>query len=1014
MKDEPARGADSAIDAATPRAVVLLLAGLCFAVIFAARFAVEGAASGVTFLYVVPIVILAMELGLRGGLAAAAVALALFAAWDVLSAPDVDAIAYLSRAAVFALIGVLVGYMAARLRAAARSAEATARHFALAQDMLCTARFDGYFVDLNPAWEQTLGWTADELKSRPFLDFVHPDDRVQTEREAAALSTGAVTVAFTNRYRTKSGGWRWIEWSARAEVDQGLIYAAARDITARREAEQAQREAEERFRRAFEDSAIGMGVVVVAELDEHHLVEANDALCRMLGYAREDLVGQRTLVDLAHPDHLAELRAGIHRLLDGVDPVLRRELRVVRADGSPLWVELTTSLVRDEDGRPIYRISQVVDVDARRRAEEALREAHEQAIEASRLKSEFVANMSHEIRTPLNGVVGMADLMIETELTAEQRGYAEALRVSADALMAVIDDILDFSKIEAGKLEIEASDLVVRELLGAACAVVAPQAHAKDLELIAWCDPAVPAAVRADAHRIRQILTNLLGNAVKFTHRGEVMVRVAPDPGDPEVLRFEVSDTGIGVEPEKLGHLFDAFAQADGSTTRRYGGTGLGLAICKQLVELMGGQIGVESEVDAGSRFWFTVPVVEATDAAEPAPRAVELAGTRVLVVDDNDTNRSILAGQVSAWGMECDTAAGGDEALALARAAAREGRPHAIGLLDFQMPGMSGFELAEALRREPGLRAMRLIVLSSAGAGRDTAAGVEVDAFLTKPVLQDALREEIARVLGGVAAREWPARDPRAAPATPRAAAGGDGPRVLVAEDDPVSRRVIATRLERLGCRVDTAADGREAVRLSDGADYAVIFMDCQMPVVDGYAATAEIRARERGDGRRTPIVALTAHAVEGDRERCIAAGMDDYVAKPLRPQDIERVLDRFVSSGPDGDTPLLDEAVVEDVLADGGAEAGLVEMFLAESRARVTELGEAVGAADAARAARVVHSLKGSCATFGAARMAALAQGLSDDEAPEAIARAAAIHGELERALELTATALEGAVSR
>jgi two-component system sensor histidine kinase/response regulator len=1014
--------------------LVLLFAGLTFATIFLARVAFDAVSPTVTFLYVLPIAAVATEYGRRVGILAGFGAVGLVGVLDLIVATDITVQAYLSRTVVFVMVGWLVGQMADRLRRAAKDAQSAARHFALAHDMLATVSIDGHFVTLNRSWERVLGWTPAELRARPFLEFVHPDDRERTAREAARLSAGAAAVSFVNRCRTKDDDWRWIEWSARAEPDDGLIYAAARDITTRRQAEQARQQAEERFRRAFEDSAVGMAVVDVMRSKDNRLAEANEAFCRMLGYAREELVEVKTLAELTHPDDLARLLRDARGIVEGSDSVFRAESRVVRADGSLLWVDATTSLVRDDTGAPAFRISQLLDIDARKNAEAALRDAAERALEASRLKSDFVANMSHEIRTPLNGVVGMADLMLDTEMTDEQRSYVDALHVSADALMSVIDDILDFSKIEAGKLELEPGDFAVRELLGAACAVVARDAHAKGIELIAWCDPDVPHALRADGARIRQVLTNLLGNAVKFTSEGEVVARVSRDPDDEARLRFDVSDTGIGIAPAALGSLFDAFAQADSSTTRQYGGSGLGLTISKQLVELMGGRVGVESTPGEGSTFWFTVPVAQADgpvalgtvfEILTEISRPVDLTGSKALVVDDNATNRTILASQLTSWGVDCDSAADASQALALIQAAAGEGRPYSLGLIDLHMPpGMNGIELAAAIRREPALRAMRLVILSSAGAGRAVAEGVEIDGFLTKPVVHNALRTEIVRVMGGAIARDHAPLQASRTRGDEAPRREGDGPHVLVAEDNPVNQRVVVGRLESMGCRVDVAGDGRAAVEMSGATPYAAIFMDIQMPVMDGFAATDAIRRRE-GDERHTPIVAVTAHSLAGDREKCLAAGMDDYLTKPLRAAALERVLARWLfpwtvvqhsdASVPNGATaPVLDPATLEAACGgDRDVRAEFVALFLEHSRGELDELRAVVAARDLERVRTVAHSLGGSAATLGAARLAAACSRLSHTAAAEQADGVEELFASVDRAYELTRAQLSDLVA-
>jgi PAS domain S-box-containing protein len=630
-------------------------------------------------------------------------------------------------------------------------------------------------------------------------------------------------------------------------------------------------------------------------------VVANASLAKSIGVkSPADLLG-KTDFDF-YPKELARAYyEDEQQVMRNQTAMFNREEESLNSKGNPIAVLTTKVPLFDKDGRVTGIAGVGRDITERLRVEREMQRAKEAAEAASKAKSEFLANMSHEIRTPLNGVMGMTDLALDTELTGEQRDYLETVKSSSDSLLTVINDILDFSKIEAGKIDLESVDFNLRDSLESTLKTVALRADEKGLELLCEVAPEVPEVVCGDSTRLRQVVINLVGNAIKFTETGEIAVRVKAESRESNhcVLHFSVADTGVGIPEEKRGLIFAPFSQADTSTTRKYGGTGLGLTISTRLVEMMGGKIWVESEVGRGSQFHFTARL-GLTDAKQIkvgtiAPPEI-LRGSRVLIVDDNRTNRRILEGMLSRWEMISVSVEEGQEALAALSGARAAGQPFSLILTDMHMPKMDGFTLIEQIRMRPELATATIMMLTSAGHRGDAARCQElgVAAYLLKPIRQSELREAIARVLGAHVQNG-------AIPLITRFSLHdghepGASLRVLLAEDNAVNQRLAVRLLEKRGHHVVVAGNGAEALAAMEKEDFDLVFMDVQMPEMDGLEATAVTRGKEKISGKHQPIIALTAHAMKGDREKCIAGGMDGYLTKPIRPQELDDVLEDYI----------------------------------------------------------------------------------------------------------------------
>ncbi|HET7197905.1 MAG TPA: response regulator [Burkholderiales bacterium] len=739
----------------------------------------------------------------------------------------------------------------------------------------------------------------------------------------------------------------------------------------------------------------------------------NSGAAAMFGYPPAEAVGRALSVGDSSAE---EERTRLRRLKAGEK--FSYDAKATTRSGTSIDIQVAVAPLLDDASRCIGIISVARDVTQHKRSEDALRTAREAAEAASHAKSSFLARMSHEIRTPMNGVLGMAELLLETGLSGTQRTYAEGLQRSGQTLLGIINDLLDFSKIEAGKLELENVDMDLRRTVEDVVELLAERAHGKGLELACSLPPAMPTRLRGDPLRLGQVLTNLLGNAVKFTEQGSVVLRVAAveESAKSATLRFEVSDTGIGISREAQSRIFHEFAQADGSTTRKHGGSGLGLAISKQLVEMMGGQIHVESAPGTGSTFWFTLSFEKQPAAAEPAATAVGLlTGVRALVVETSVVHRGILQTHMSNWEMTLRVADTARQAIDMLAEAAARSVPYDVAIIDLGLPGEDAHELARRIRARSDTAKVRLLMLTRRHADVSKAYEAGFDACLLKPARQSALYGCLVNLIAGRPQETPPAPAPRE-PAAKARTAGYRGS-ILLVEDNVINQQVALGILQMQGYNVTLVNNGREALEAHAAGGFDLVLMDCHMPEMDGFEATREIRARERGrGGKRLPIIALTANAMAHDREECLAAGMDDHVSKPFSILRLQEKLEQWMPRAPAEDASpgeageVLDRQMLGELAQALKPEllASMMELYLRESPRLVHELKHAAGARDAAQMASSAHSLKSCSANVGAkllsrycAEIEASARAADTERAAQLVAKVESEHGRVQSAL-------------
>ncbi len=881
------------------------------------------------------------------------------------------------------------------------------------------------FRFISPVAPKLLGVGGDMLLKglHAWRATVHPEDRTLWDQSRIRLRDGhSIQVEYRVLWSDESVHWVR-ERVTVSRPDNGKVLALdgiITDITGSKQAETAL--AQERYLLStlmdnLPDS------IYFKDLQSRY-IRVNHALADKHAVKDpKDCIGKSDF-DYFLPEHAQQAFDDEQRLIRTGEPLVDVVEKETWADGRETWVSTTKMPLRNEQGEVVGTFGVSRDITLRKQAEDAVKKAKEAAEAANRAKSEFLANMSHEIRTPMNGVIGMTELALDTDLTREQRDYLNMAKLSAESLLAVINDILDFSKIEARKLELEAVPFQLHDKVGDTVKALALRAQQKGLELACHIPPEVPALVIGDPGRVRQVIVNLVGNAIKFTERGEVVVDVAVEEltASHVLLHFAVSDTGIGIPKEEQGRIFEAFTQVDLSRTKKFGGTGLGLTISVQLVEMMGGRIWVDSTVGKGSTFHFTARLpLDKTVPQPPPPHPMQMRDLPVLVVDDNATNRRIMEEMLLSWDMRPQVVDSGGDALTAMHDAALAGRPFRLVLLDGHMPSMDGFSLAEQIQRQPNLKSTVILMLTSAGQAEDVlrCQQLGISAYLMKPIKSSELLETIFSALGR---SFW---NPE--PATPLGVRERKKVRplhILLAEDHEINQRLATTLLEKHGHTVTVVGNGREALRLLDRQQFDLVLMDVQMPELDGLEATAIVRQRERGSERHVPIIAMTACAMKGDRERCLEYGMDNYVSKPLKPQELFDTIAGMFSTQdekpaihPDEEGPAAPLFDGDELLSRVGGDRELlkmlVDLFFESVPAQLADLHKALGSGNTIQVNRLAHTIKGAVGNFASPPAIEAAQRLEIMGKEGHLEGAEAVFRELEETIEKLKGALRAFVA-